>query len=97
MKFEKKVEIAKKRGYELITKEELAKRIGEDLWIACGCLQCGIASGEKDFTEILYVIFPENYDEREAQRLFGVMGGSIKYGIIAKCKYCGHSEVYTDW
>jgi len=49
MKFEKKVEIAKKRGYELITKEELAKRIGEDLWIACGCLQCGIASGEKDF------------------------------------------------
>lgn len=94
MKFEKKVEIAKKRGYALLTKEELAKRIDEDLWIAFGCVQCGRAYGEKDFTEILYVILPENYDEREAVELFNLSHGSIPYGIIAKCKYCGHSDVF---
>jgi len=100
MKFEKKVEIAKKRGYALMTREEFTKlliRAGDTIiYIAFGCVHCGRAYGEKDFTEIFYVVYPEKYDEEEAQGLFGDGGGAISYGIVAKCRYCGHSEVYSE-
>ncbi|KXA91206.1 hypothetical protein AKJ57_02125 [candidate division MSBL1 archaeon SCGC-AAA259A05] len=99
MKYEEKLRRAKEFG-EIVTEEELLDRLklaGDHQYFhPYGCLNCGRAHGKQDFEKTRYVIYEEGYDERKASKLFSVGGGSISYASIAKCKFCGHSEIYPE-
>ncbi|KXB01089.1 hypothetical protein AKJ41_02795 [candidate division MSBL1 archaeon SCGC-AAA259O05] len=99
MKYEEKLKRAKEFG-KIVTEEELSDRLKQagdhQYFHPYGCLNCRKACGKRDFEKIRYVIYEGRYDERKASKLFGVGGGSISYGSIAKCKFCGHSEIYSE-
>lgn len=104
MRFEEAVKIARERGYRLLSKDEFlrfAKRAGEyGYFYPYGCLHCGRAEGEKDFEEIVYIILPDKLSDKEEQEvteLWGIVSGGFNYTLAAKCRYCGYSEIFSEF
>ncbi len=97
MKYKKKLEKAKEFGNVVTQKELIEIKDLDTVFYPYGCLNCGKAEGEEDFDEVRYVIYDDDFDEKEVSQLFGVAGyGSAPYGQIAKCGYCGHSEIFPE-
>ena len=91
---------------EFLTPDELLARLaklGHDqtYFYPYGCLNCGQANGEDDFTDILYAIYPTkpgtddllySYD----QQLGITFGGKLAYTTIARCKFCGDCSIFHE-
>lgn len=91
MKYKKKLEKAKEFGNVVTQKELIEIKDLDTVFYPYGCLNCGKAEGEEDFDEVRYVIYDDDFDRKKAYRLFG---GPI--GTLAKCSYCGHSEILPE-
>ncbi|MBA7533459.1 hypothetical protein ES705_25699 [subsurface metagenome] len=101
---------AKKRltkwGCEFLTKDELLARIrqlkmDEVIFHPYGCLGCGQANGEDDFTNILYAVYPtkpgtDSLSGGYEGELGITLGGKLTYTTIARCKFCGACDIYSD-
>lgn len=103
MKYEEALSKAIKAGCEIITEEELIKRLKEEGDVTYfgpyGCLHCGKAWGEKDFEEIRYVIYTDQIMENNPElvdELGYSDGGTFAYADIAKCRFCGHSDIFSE-
>ena len=102
MKYEKAKQALIKLGVKFLTETELKSLCKADTYFfPYGCLHCGKAQGETDFTDILYVEFSKspNYEEINhwVQEHSGVSStGDCEYTIIARCRFCGHSDILVE-
>ncbi len=91
---------------EFLTQDELFARLrqlGRDdtYFHPYGCLYCGRAHGQNDFTDILYAIYPTkpgtddllyDYDGE----LGIALGDKLAYTCIARCKFCGDCSIFHE-
>jgi len=105
MRYENVVRRLKNLGCEIITEEELIKRLKEEGDVTYfgpyGCLHCGKAWGKKDFEEIRYAIIPEPLFEDQSPldeiETIGIcFSSSLIYADIGKCRFCGHSDLFSE-
>lgn len=93
MKYDTAKRQATKLGAKFLTEGELEVLINShDHFFPYGCLNCGKAHGESDFTDILYFMIDNGGLEAWAQR----NGGSGGYGMIARCRFCGHCDIFAE-
>ncbi|MBA7588445.1 hypothetical protein ES708_30503 [subsurface metagenome] len=94
-------------GAELLTEDRFVKRwrsiMGDEYYMhPFGCLSCGRANGEEDFTDILFVIYPDKLPDHGAKEInwqtLGIGGpDGLRYTSIGCCKFCGQCDIYTDF
>ena len=102
MKYEKAKQALSKLGAKFLTETELKDLCKVDTYFfPYGCCNCGKAHGKSDFIDILYVEFSKspNYEEISswAQEHGGVSsGGDCWYTMIARCRFCGHSDIFVE-
>jgi hypothetical protein len=83
-------------GAKFLTEDEMMVILKGryNLYIPFDCEHCGEAQGRHDFTDILYF-------EAKSKQLFrwtqahgcGLSSSIMDYGMIARCKFCGHQAV----
>lgn len=98
MKYQEAKETLLKYGVKWLTEDEIKKIVGEfPLMIPCGCLRCGHAHSEDDFTEILYFLCENENIVDWVLDNSGEMVSLGDYSVIACCRKCGHTDLYRDF
>ncbi|GAI59867.1 unnamed protein product [marine sediment metagenome] len=103
MKYEKAKQALTKLGVKFLTETELKSLCKADTYFyPYGCLHCAKARGKSDFTDILYVEFSKSPNYKKISHWAqehgsGVGGGGeCSYTIIARCRFCGHSDIFVE-
>jgi hypothetical protein len=107
MDYEKVKEYLTSIGAELLPESEFAERwrviMGSEPYMSpYGCLSCGEAEGKKDFTDVLFVIYPDELPDERGRainsQLLGIGGpAGLSFTSIARCKFCGQCDIYPDY
>jgi len=105
MLFEEVLKKVRERSYRIVQLKEMLKILknegAEEIFLPYGCLNCGRAYGMEDFEKVLFVIFPEpmSTDDEDFAHEYcsGICAGdTFSYSVLAKCRYCGHSNPFLE-
>ncbi len=83
-------------GCKLLTIDEFATKYNRPTFFPYGCLNCGKAKCLNDFDGVYYFVCDNERLLEWAQRNGGVTSSDVNYGVIAKCKRCGHCDLYLE-
>ncbi|MBA7688081.1 hypothetical protein ES703_96557 [subsurface metagenome] len=94
-------------GCELLPEAEFATRwraiMGDEPYLSpYGCLACGEANGIDDFSDVLFVIYPDKLpDDGEKEINWGYLGIGGPEGLqcssIGRCNFCGECDIFHDF
>ncbi|GAI69351.1 unnamed protein product [marine sediment metagenome] len=107
MNYETVKEYLSSIGAELLTEDQFAERwrpiMGDEPYIhPYGCLNCGKANGQDDFTDVLFAIYPDKLpDHRDKEMNWQTLGfggpDGLNFTSIARCKFCGQCDIFPDF
>lgn len=107
MEYERVKEYLTSIGAEFLTEDQFIERWravmgNEPYMFPCGCLDCGKAQSQGDFTDVLFAIYPDKLpddgdEEMNWQTLGYCGGGGLHFTSIGRCKFCGQCNVYHDY